>query len=168
MRAMLLDEPGGRLRRAEVDVPKIGPGEALLRVRSCGVGLTLSHIREARGPNVKFPRIIGHEVAGDIEEVGPGVEGLTPGDRCLVHFYLFCGCCKWCRVGRETLCSDLRGNVGVVVDGGFAEYIKLPAQTFIPIPDNLDYEAAAVTADAICTPWHCMKERAKVKPLDDV
>ncbi|MFQ5879365.1 MAG: alcohol dehydrogenase catalytic domain-containing protein, partial [Dehalococcoidia bacterium] len=59
-------------------------------------------------------------------------------------------------------------NVGVTVDGAFAEYIKLPAANFIRIPDELDYEAAGVTADAVCTPWHCMKERAKVKPLDDV
>ncbi|MFQ5880505.1 MAG: alcohol dehydrogenase catalytic domain-containing protein, partial [Dehalococcoidia bacterium] len=156
MRAMILDEPGGRLRRAEVDVPSPGPGEALMKMRSCGVGLTLSHTRERTAPTVKVPRIIGHEVAGDIVEVGPDVDYLHEGDRCLVYYYLNCGRCKWCRVGRETLCSDLRGNVGVAVDGGFAEYIKLPAANFIRIPDELGYEAAGVTADAVCTPWHCM------------
>ncbi|MDP6800151.1 MAG: alcohol dehydrogenase catalytic domain-containing protein [SAR202 cluster bacterium] len=168
MRAMLLDEPGGPLRSAEVDIPSPGPGEALLKVRSAGVGLTLAHIREARGPRVKFPRIIGHEIAGGIVEVGSGVTALSKGERCLVHFYLNCWNCKWCRIGRETLCSNLRGNVGTVVDGGFAEYVALPYQNFIPIPDELDYEAAAVTADAICTPWHVMKSRTHVKPMDDV
>jgi D-arabinose 1-dehydrogenase-like Zn-dependent alcohol dehydrogenase len=165
---MLLDEPGGRLRRAVVDIPTPGPNEALLKVRSAGVGLTLAHIREATGPTVKFPRIIGHEIAGDIVDVGSGVAILSEGKRCLVHFYLNCWNCKWCRIGRETLCSNLRGNVGTVVDGGFAEYVKLPYQNFIPIPPEMGYEAAAVTADAICTPWHVMKSRAHVKPLDDV
>ncbi|GBD12649.1 Alcohol dehydrogenase [bacterium HR24] len=168
MRAMVLDEYGGPFRRAEVDVPKPGPGEALMRIRSTGVGLTLQNIRLGRLGPIQFPRIIGHETAGDIVEVGPGVDDLRPGDRCVVHFYLTCGKCKWCLVGRETLCSNHRGYVGVAVDGAFAEYIKLPARNFLPIPPEVDYEAAAVAADAICTPWHCFTKRARVGPLDDV
>src|SRR3990172_8255482 len=117
MRAMMLDEYGGRFRRAEVDVPKPGPGEALMKIRSCGVGLTLQNVRLGRVGQINFPRIIGHEAAGDIVELGPGVEGLREGERCLVYFYMTCGRCKWCLVGRETLCSDHRGYVGIGVEG---------------------------------------------------
>jgi propanol-preferring alcohol dehydrogenase len=58
--------------------------------------------------------------------------------------------------------------VGVHVDGAFADYVRLPATSFIPMPDGLDFESAAIAADAICTTWHCMRERACVRPLDDV
>ena len=167
MRAMVLHGWGERLRAESRPVPDPGPGEALLRVRAAGVGLTLSHIRAGRfGGSV--PRIIGHEVAGDIVRVGPGVQESRLGERCLVYFYLNCGDCRFCRANRETLCERHRGLVGVVVDGGYAEYLCLPAENFIPIPDAMSYEAAAVTADAICTPWHCFTKRAQITPLDDV
>jgi propanol-preferring alcohol dehydrogenase len=76
--------------------------------------------------------------------------------------------CRFCLANRETLCERHRGLVGVVVDGGYADYLCLPAEDFIPIPNTLSYEAAAVTADAICTPWHCFTKRARITPLDDV
>jgi len=167
MRAMVLREWGGRLLLEERPVPDPGPGEALLRVRSAGVGLTLSHIKAGRfGGSV--PRIIGHEVAGDIVQVGPGVPEERIGERCLVYFYLNCGNCRFCLANRETLCLRHKGLVGVVTDGGYAGYLSLPARNFIPIPPELDYADAAVTADAICTPWHCFTKRAPITPLDDV
>ena len=167
MRAMVLHGWGERLQAETRPVPQPGPGEALLRVRAAGVGLTLSHIKAGRfGGSV--PRIIGHEVAGDIVRVGPGVAESRIGERCLVYFYLNCGDCRFCRANRETLCERHRGLVGVAVDGGYADYLCLPAENFIPIPDALSYDAAAVTADAICTPWHCFTKRAPITPLDDV
>ncbi len=167
MRAMVLHEWGGRLMPEDRPVPRPGPGEALLRVRSAGVGLTLSHIKAGRfGGSV--PRIIGHEVSGDIVQVGPDVPETRLGERCLVYFYLNCGSCRFCLANRETLCLRHRGLVGVVADGGYADYICLPASNFIPIPPQLDYAGAAVTADAVCTPWHCFTKRAPITPLDDV
>lgn len=167
MRAMVLPTWGARLQPALRPVPQPGPKEALLRVRSAGVGLTLTHIKAGRfGGDV--PRIIGHEVAGDIVQVGADVSHSRVGERCLVYFYLNCGACRFCRANRETLCEQHRGLVGVAVDGGYAEYLRLPAENFIPIPPTVSYEAAAVTADAICTPWHCFTKRVRVTPLDDV
>ena len=167
MRAMVLDEWGGPMTEQERPTPVPGPGEALLKVRAAGVGLTLAHMRRGVfGGSV--PRIMGHELAGDIVTVGEGVDSLKVGDRAGVYFYLNCGHCKWCRGGRETLCENWGGFVGVHIDGGWAEYVALPAHNFLPLPDGLDYEAAAIAADAVCTPWHAVKERAQVKPLDDV
>ncbi|MCL4231011.1 MAG: zinc-binding dehydrogenase [Dehalococcoidia bacterium] len=138
-----------------------------MAVRAAGVGLTLDHIRRGTFGG-QTPRVIGHELAGVIVEVGSDVQTPAVGARCAVYFYLNCGHCRWCQVGRETLCVNSRGLVGVHVDGGFSDYVCLPAENFIPIPPSLDFEAAAVTADAICTAWHCMRERACIRPLDDV
>jgi alcohol dehydrogenase, propanol-preferring len=167
MRAMVLHGWGEPLRPEMRPVPEPGPGEALLRVRAAGVGLTLAHIKAGRfGGSV--PRVIGHEVAGEIVRVGPGVPESRLGERCLVYFYLNCGDCRFCRANRETLCERHRGLVGVVVDGGYAEYVCLPAENFIPIPPETSDADAAVTADAVCTPWHCFTKRARITPLDDV
>jgi propanol-preferring alcohol dehydrogenase len=164
MKAMMLHELGGPLKLEEVDIPKVGPGEALAKVAACGVGYTVSKSR-LRG---MVPRIPGHEVAGEIVEVGEEVENVRKGDRITVYYYLNCGTCKYCRIGRETLCLNSGGHVGVTTNGGYAEYLKLPAQNFIKLPEEISFVDGSIIADAICTPWKVMKERAKVRPLDDV
>lgn len=138
-----------------------------MRVRSGGVGLTLLNMRTGRSGGAT-PRIMGHELAGDIVEVGDGVTNIKPGQRCTVYFYLTCGHCRRCRGGRETLCENWGGHVGVHRDGGFADLVCLPAGNYLPIPDNLDYEAAAMAADAVNTNLHCMRERARISPTDQV
>lgn len=147
--------------------PEPGPGECVMKVRAAGVGLTLAIMRTGRFGG-DTPRIMGHELAGDIVAIGPEVQGLAVGDRCAVFFYLTCGRCRWCHGGRETLCDSHGGYVGVHVDGGFADYVRLPARNFVAIPDGLDYESAAIAADAVNTNWHCMRQRARLTPLDTV
>jgi propanol-preferring alcohol dehydrogenase len=168
MRAMLLHELGGRLTPAEVPIPKLGPNDALVRVRAAGVGLTLAIMRSNPGLVTRYPRIIGHEVAGDLVEVGSEVEGFRPGDRVTCHFYLTCKLCRYCRSGRETLCPSFRGYVGMACDGGFAEYMALPALNLCRLPSGLGYLDAAIAADAICTPLHVCRAEAQIGPGDDV
>jgi propanol-preferring alcohol dehydrogenase len=167
MRAAVVQRWGAPFVICDRPVPVPGPGEALLRVRAAGVGLTLAHMRTGRFGGTA-PRVMGHEVAGDIVDVGPSTEGIQVGDRCVVYFYLVCGRCRWCCGGRETLCEAFHGYVGVHRDGGFADYVALPAANLLKIPDGLDYEAAAIAADAVNTNWHCMRERARIGPHDDV
>jgi propanol-preferring alcohol dehydrogenase len=164
---MVVPRWGERSRLEERPQPTPGPGEALMRVRAAGVGLTLLNMRSGRSGG-STPRIMGHELGGDIVSVGEGVTNVRPGDRCTVYFYLVCGHCRWCRGGRETLCENHGGYVGVHRDGGFADYVCLPAGNFLPVPDGLDYEAAAIAADAVNTNWHCLRERARVNPHDTV
>lgn len=147
--------------------PEAKSGEAVLKVRSAGVGLTLLNMRSGRFGG-ETPRIMGHELGGDIVAVGASADNVKVGDRCSVYFYMVCGHCRWCRGGRETLCEKFAGYIGVHRDGGFAEYVSLPAGNFLRIPDSLDYEGAAVAADAVNTNWHCMRERARVNPHDDI
>lgn len=167
MKAMVVNRWGEKSVLQTRPDPKPGRNEAVMRVRAAGVGLTLLNMRNGSFGG-EAPRIMGHELGGDIIEVGDGVRHIRPGDRCAVYFYLTCGQCRWCRGGRETLCENFEGFVGVHRDGGFAEYVCLPAENFLPIPDGLDYECAAVAADAVNTNWHCMRERAKINPHDTV
>jgi alcohol dehydrogenase, propanol-preferring len=169
MRALVLKEVGGPLTLEEVPMPRPGPGEVLVRVRACGLGLTLVWNRNGRGGSSgKLPRIIGHEIAGDVTEVGSSVDGFTPGDRVNVYYYLICGHCRWCTRGRDDLCDQQAGVVGRQIDGGLAEYVKLPVRNLCHIPPEVSYVDAAVTADAIATPVHVLRERAQLRAPDTV
>jgi propanol-preferring alcohol dehydrogenase len=169
MKALVLKEVGGPLTLEEVPRPQPGPGEALVRVRACGLGLTLVWNRNGRGgAGGKLPRIIGHEIAGDVTEVGPSVDGFKPGDRVNVYYYLICGNCRWCNRGRDDLCDRQAGVVGRQIDGGLAEYVKLPVRNLCHIPPEVSYVDAAVTADAIATPVHVLRERAHLRAPDTV
>ena len=167
MRAMVVGKWGEAFKIEDRPDPQPAPGEAVMKVRAAGVGLTLVTMRTGIFGGTT-PRIMGHELGGDIIAVGDGVENVKIGQRCAVYFYLNCGHCRWCRNGRETLCENHGGYVGVHRDGGYAEFVSLPSENFLPIPDNLDYEGAAIAADAVNTPWHCMRERAQINPHDDV
>jgi propanol-preferring alcohol dehydrogenase len=167
MKAAVVRSWGAPFTIEERPDPKPKRGEAVLKVRAGGVGLTLLNMRSGRFGG-ETPRIMGHELGGDIVEVGEDVKNVKAGDRVSVYFYLVCGHCRWCRGGRETLCENFGGYVGVHRDGGFADYVSLPAENFLKMPDALDYEAAAVAADAVNTNWHCMRERAAIDPHDSV
>ncbi len=167
MKAMVLYDREKPFRLEERPEPRAGMGEAVMRVRAAGVGLTLVNMRLGRMGG-SLPRVMGHELAGEIVETGEGVSAISVGQRCAVYFYLTCGRCRWCRGGRETLCENFAGFVGGDRDGGFAEYVCLPAENFLPIPDGLSDEAAAVAADAVNTNWHCMRERARIDAHDTI
>lgn len=168
MKAMVLRELGGPVRLEEVPVPKIGPNEALLRVRATGVGLTVVIMIANPGLVTAYPRIPGHEVAGEVIEVGSEVTTVKVGDRVTCHFYLTCKVCPYCRSGRETLCPNFRGYVGMACDGGYAEYMAIPALNLCRIPPGVSDLEAAIAADAICTPFHACREEARIGPGDHV
>lgn len=165
---MVLHQLGGALRLEEVAVPSVGPGEALVRVRVAGAGLTVVIMTSNPGLVTAFPRIPGHEVAGVVEQIGSQVENVKPGDRVACHFYLTCKACSFCRSGRETLCRNFGGYVGMARDGGYAEYLSVPALNLCPIPDEVSDLDAAVATDALATPLHACREEGKVGPGDRV
>ena len=167
MKAMVIKEWNGPYVEEDRPLPEVGPLDVLIKVKACGIGYTLTNLRAGRlGGSV--PRIIGHEIGGIVEEVGPMVTTCKPGDRVCVSFYLTCGHCKWCVNGRETLCENFGGYVGAAIDGGFAEYAKIPERNVLPIPEGVGFAEAGVTTDAVATNWHVFKERCKTKPNDRV
>ncbi len=155
MKAMLLKGKNQPLVLETVPDPVPGPGEAVARVLACGAGLTIHHARAGRVP-IAYPRILGHEITGEIVATGAGVTRLKAGDAVTAYFYLNCGHCYWCRINRETLCDNFKGYVGRECDGGYAEYIKLPADNFLTLPEGMDWKKhpaeIGVICDAIATP----------------
>ena len=170
MKAMLLRGPNTPFELAEVPDPVAGPGEAVARVVTCGSGLTIQHAKAGRR-KIKFPRIIGHEITGEIVDVGAGASGLKVGDGVTAYFYLNCGHCRYCLANLEPLCEHGGGNVGLECDGGYAEYIKLPAHIFIKYPEGLDYKKhpaeMGVITDALATPYKVLR-RASIKAGETV
>jgi D-arabinose 1-dehydrogenase-like Zn-dependent alcohol dehydrogenase len=170
MKALVLRGPNAPFELTQVPDPVAGPGEAVARVLACGSGLTIQHVKAGRIA-AGFPRIIGHEITGEIVAVGAGVRGLAVGDAVTSYYYLNCGHCRWCLASLEPLCTNSGGNVGRDCDGGYAQYIKLPAHIFIKLPEALDYKAhpaeVGVIMDAIATPWKVLK-RARVRAGETV
>lgn len=168
MKAMRIYELGGAFQLDEVPVPTPGPNDALIKLQATGAGLTPVLMRRTPGLVDSYPRIMGHEIAGEVQEVGSEVQNVVPGDLVTCHFYLVCHTCNFCRSGRETLCPDFKGYVGLVLDGGFAEYTVLPSLNLCKIPPGVSSLDACVAADAICTPYHNCTAEAQIKPGDSV
>ena len=158
MKAMLLRGPNMPFELTNLPDPVAGPGEAVARVITCGSGLTIQHVKAGRR-KVAFPRVIGHEITAEIVAVGAGVSHLKAGDGVTAYYYLNCCHCRGCLGNLEPLCAATGGNVGLECDGGYAEYIKLPAHIFIRLPEELDYRAhpaeIGVITDALATPTGC-------------
>jgi propanol-preferring alcohol dehydrogenase len=170
MKAMILRGANVPFEMVDVPDPVAGPGEAVARVFACGSGLTIQHLKAGR-IEAEFPRVIGHEITGEIVEAGVGVKGLAVGDGVTAYYYLNCGHCRWCLANLEPLCDNSGGNVGRNCDGGYAQYIKLPAHIFIRLPQGLDYKAhpaeIGVVTDALATPYKVLR-RARVKAGETV
>ncbi len=169
MYAQVLHQWDGQLIYEEVETPTPAPGEVLVRVEACGVGLTvLNYMRGNLGTRPEdLPRIPGHEAVGRVVATGAGVDTPRVGDRVMSYFYLTCGSCDFCYRAHEPLCRNFRGLVGVARHGGYAEYLALPAVNFLPVPENLSSIEATTIPDAVATPFHVCR-RAHIGPGDVV
>lgn len=170
MRCLRIEKWGGDLQEAERAVPEPGDGDVLVEVEATSVGLTVANVMNGDLGNSlgDLPRIPGHEVVGRVRDCGDSVPHLEPGDRVGAYFYLSCDHCEYCRCGQESLCKNLEGLVSVDIDGGFAEYVRLPAANALALPESLDPIDATVIPDAVATPYHVANRRANVDPGDKV
>lgn len=166
MWAAVYHTPGGPevLAYEEVSAPKPGPGEVVLKVAACAVNRLDIWGRSGRY-KTRLPHILGTDVAGVVTEVGPGVEGVDLGLRSVAYPVISDGTCVYCLQGRPNLCLG-RGFVGVVTEGGYAEYLKVPAANVVPA-GSLDLKLAAAMPVDFGTAWGGLVSRAKVGP-DDV
>ena len=159
MRAAQFPSPGTcEMVAGETPSPK--HGEVLIRVEACGVCGTDAHIYRGEFP-ARFPLIAGHEFAGVVEAIGPGVAHVQPGDHVAVDPNINCGVCRPCRRGMTHLCRDLFA-IGVTADGGFATHCVLPARQSYRVPAGLPLEVAAMMEPVAC----CVHgiERAAIRP----
>ncbi|MGW6426528.1 alcohol dehydrogenase catalytic domain-containing protein [Nocardia sp. NPDC055053] len=160
MRAMQLTAPG-TLELRTVPVPDIGPDDLLLRVGAAGICHSDSFVLSLPFPMSDKPLTLGHEIAGTIDSVGSRVAGRHVGERGIVYLCWSCGDCRECLRGNENVClaagrTAMPPCPGLGPDGGMAEYVRIPARSFVPIGD-LDFAQAAPLADAALTPLHAIR-----------
>ncbi len=141
----------------EQEIPEPAPGEALVRVTAIGICGSDLHLIEGDGPPwMDLPVVLGHEVAGEVVELGEGVDHLEVGQRVALHGFVFCGTCGACRDGRYYQCDDLK-EIGFTVDGGYRTYAAWPAYTLTPLPDDVSAVQASQIDSAGCT-LHAMQK----------
>ncbi|WP_245866718.1 zinc-dependent alcohol dehydrogenase [Oceaniglobus roseus] len=148
MRAAVLTRPG-RFEIEERPIPAPGPGEALVRVARVGICGTDLHIFNGHYAAESLPMVPGHEFTGTITALGPGVAGLEVGRRAVVDMNIGCGRCFWCRRNEILNCPEMR-QMGITMDGAFAEYMVVPARLVIPAPDDVPFEVLALTEPLAC------------------
>ena len=164
MKAALLPAYDSELSLEDVPPPEVtGASDVIVRVGGAGLCRTDLHIIEGiwkEKVNVELPYILGHENAGWVEDVGPGVRSVKPGDAVIVHPVITCGLCQACRAGEDMHCIDL-AFPGITQNGGFAEYLLTGERAVIPLPEGLEPKAIAPYADAGITAYRAARRAAE-------
>jgi propanol-preferring alcohol dehydrogenase len=164
-RAVRLEAPGRPLVDAALDVPSPGPGEILVRVKAAGICHSDAHYRSGIG-STNHPLTLGHEVAGIVAALGEGVREPRAGERVCLHYLVTCGECRDCRAGREQFCAT-GAMIGKDRDGGFADFIRVPARNAHRLPAAIPFEQGAIMMCSSATALHALR-KARVGRGDGV
>lgn len=170
MSAVTVHEHGGldRLQYEEVATPSRQPRDVLIRVKACALNHLDLWVRQgipAYQPSL--PHILGADIAGLIQETDDEGEGPPAGTQVIVFPGLSCGTCEWCYGGRENLCPRLK-VLGAHVNGGYAQFVTVPASNALPMPAGMSFEEAAAFPLVSVTAWHMLVSLACVQPGEDV
>jgi NADPH:quinone reductase-like Zn-dependent oxidoreductase len=169
MKAVYIAETGGpeKLIFGDRPDPQAGPGEVVIRVRATALNHADLSLRNGRSSTGGLPRILGLDIAGEVARLGAGVTGWKEGDRVVVENRVKCGTCRPCVLGQDEYCERQK-RLGGELDGGHAQYCAVPAANLQRIPDGMEFEEAATFPLAGHTAWHCLIERVKLQPWEDV
>jgi D-arabinose 1-dehydrogenase-like Zn-dependent alcohol dehydrogenase len=162
MRAVRLVQVGKPLEDADVPIPETGPADVLIRVEAAGICHSDAHYRAGISKIDNLPVTLGHEVAGRIERVGKDVGHVAIGERVCVHYLVQCGRCEFCTRGLEQFCRSGQ-MIGKHRDGGYAEFIMVPARNAFSLPDEIPFEVGAVMMCSSATALHALN-KARLKP----
>jgi len=171
MKAVLKTQPGpGNLAYTDFPDPTAPPGHVVIEVRAaglCGTDLSLYHWADSivRQYKPEPPLVMGHEFAGVVCEVGPGVTGFRVGDRVTANPMMYCGQCYYCRSGRHSICDD-RPMLGLRLNGCFSRFVAVRQQNVYRLPPEASFEAAAMS-EVLCVAMHAL-DRVPVGPGDTV
>jgi NADPH:quinone reductase-like Zn-dependent oxidoreductase len=164
--AIVLHRHGGPevLERQTIDLPPPGPREARVRVRAVAMNHMDLWVRRG-GPAFKlvYPHRLGCDIAGEVEELGPGARGVKVGDRVMVQPGLSCGVCRACLSGHDNLCKSYH-ILGENAQGGYARHASLPDANLIKIGDALSFEEAAALPLCTLTAWQMVHHKGQVRP----
>ncbi len=157
MRVAQVSAAGGDFELMDRPIPEPGDGSVRIKVLACGICHSDSLTKDGAMPGIQYPRVPGHEVAGVIDAIGPGVAGWSPGQRVGVGWNGgYCGYCDHCRRGDFFAC--VRGQVtGISFDGGYGEYLVAPASAVARMPDDLDPVEAAPLMCAGLTTFNALR-----------
>ncbi len=168
MLAVRLIKAGEPLEIQEVQVPQPADSEVLIKVESCGLCGTDIHLAiEGDLPVERTPITLGHEVAGVVVQIGRGVTKFNEGDRVAMFPAAGCGHCRFCSVGRESLCENSK-VYGMSRDGGLAQYVTAPANTLFHLPDEIPFDIGSIVTDGVSTPFHALRSRANLQAGESV
>jgi NADPH:quinone reductase-like Zn-dependent oxidoreductase len=164
VRAVIFHEFGGPevIRIEDVPVPLPGEGEVLLRVEAAALNHLDLWVRRGLPIETTMPHIGGSDIAGVVHALGPGVDGVEPGARVVVDPSLHCGRCDWCRRGDTVLCAEYR-IIGEHTQGGFAEYVAVPAANLLRVPEAVALTDAAAAALVFLTAWRGLVSRGRLR-----
>lgn len=157
MKAVRLVEVHHPLQMQDIPVPVIREGDVLVRVRAAGICHSDVHYRAGKSSVQPLPRTLGHEITGVVEQVGNQVTTVKVGDRVCVHYMLSCGDCDYCRTGHDQFCAQ-GSIVGRDADGGYAEYVAVPAGNTMHLPDEISFEHGAILMCSSATALHALRK----------
>ena len=161
MHAVAVTRYGTQLELIEAPVPTPKSDEVLIQVHASGLCSTDLHLLNGRQSLGSLPRILGHEIAGDIVALGSNVCDWQVGDRITVAIDVVCGRCIHCRSGQTQRCQQMT-RVGFERDGGHADYVAVPASILVAIPASVSYEDASILPDAVACIYHSMIHQGKL------
>jgi 2-desacetyl-2-hydroxyethyl bacteriochlorophyllide A dehydrogenase len=157
MKAIRLMQPRRPLELQEVQVPTVGARDVLVRVKAAGVCHSDAHYRAGKSLVRPLPLTLGHEVAGVIERAGAEVAQFKAGERVCLHYLASCGECAYCQRGNEQFCPS-GAMIGKYRDGGYAEFIVMPARSVFRLPDELPFEQGAILMCSSATSLHALNK----------
>lgn len=170
MRAILFRQHGDPsvLQFTDAPEPALRPHEVLVRVRACALNhLDLWVRRGLPGVSIPLPHIPGSDVAGEVARIGSEVTSVRVGQKVLLAPGVTCGKCPACLSGNDNRCPHFT-NLGYMVDGGCAEFVRCPEVNCMPYPEPLDWVAAAAIPLVYQTAWHMLVARAQLQPAEEV
>jgi len=150
----------------EVKVPAVGARDVLVRVKAAGVCHSDAHYRAGKSVVSPLPLTLGHEVAGVIERAGEEVGQFKAGDRVCLHYLASCGECGYCQRGNEQFCTS-GAMIGKYRDGGYAEFIVIPARSVFRLPSEIPFEQGAILMCSSATSLHALN-KARLRPGESV
>lgn len=157
MKAIRFVAPKQPLEMHEIPIPEIGERDILVKVKAAGICHSDVHYRAGISPVKPVPLTLGHEVAGLVEKIGSQVTNVKVGDRVCLHYNITCGDCYHCSTGNDQFCEKVL-MLGHYTNGGYAEYISIPARNAIHLPNEIPFEQGATLMCASATSFHALKK----------
>jgi len=166
MKAIRMVEIGKPLQEQDIPVPTIGDKDVLIRIKAAGICHSDEHFRTGVSPVAFLPLTLGHEVAGVVEKVGVSVSTVKVGERVCVHYHAICGTCHYCMTGNDQFCPSAE-MIGKHRNGGYAEYLVMPAVSVIALPEIIPFEYGAIMMCSTSTSFHALR-KGRLQPGERV